>query len=101
MSLIKKYHEKKSVCKVTFELANDISKLAGQVFLAGDFNNWDIENLPMKKHKSGEFTISLDLEKGREYQFKYFVEGGTWLNDAEADKYVPNEFQGENSVVVV
>jgi hypothetical protein len=55
----------------------------------------------MKKLKGGEFSVSVDLKKGREYQFKYLLDGRAWLNEAEADKHVPNEFQGENSVVIV
>jgi 1,4-alpha-glucan branching enzyme len=101
MSLIKKYHETKPVCKVTFKLAKEIVNSADHVYLAGDFNNWDIESTPMKKLKGGEFSVSVDLEKGREYQFKYNIDGSAWLNETEADKHVPNEFQSENSVVVV
>ena len=101
MSLKKLYTKTKPVCKVTFQLAKDYANSANQVYLAGDFNSWDIEGIPMKKLKSGEFTATVDLEKGREYQFKYYTDGREWLNETEADKYVPNEFQGENSVVIV
>ena len=101
MSLKKQYNETKPVCKVTFKLTKDVAHSASQANLAGDFNNWDIESYPMKKLKSGEFTISLDLEKGKEYQFKYIIDGTAWLNETEADKFVPNEFQSENSVIVV
>jgi len=101
MSLKKQYILTKPLCKVTFKLSKDLSNYANQVVLTGDFNNWDLESLPMKKLKSGEFTTSLDLEKGREYQFRYLIDGQIWLNETEADKYVPNEFQSENSVVIV
>jgi 1,4-alpha-glucan branching enzyme len=101
MSLKKQYIKAKPVCKVTFILANDIASSAKQVNLAGDFNNWDIESIPMKKAKTGEFTASLELEKGREYQFKYLINGREWVNEREADKYVSNVFQNENSVIVV
>jgi 1,4-alpha-glucan branching enzyme len=101
MSLKKQYNQTKPVCKVTFKLAKDFTNSANQVVLAGDFNDWDIESIPMKKLKSGEFTATVDLEKGREYQFRYLIDGCAWLNEAEADKYVSNEFQTENSVVIV
>ena len=101
MSLQKKYNLTKPVCKVTFKLAKDIASFANRVNLTGDFNNWNIESIQMKKLKGGEFTISLDLEKGREYQFKYLLDGHTWLNETEADKHIPNEFQSENSIVIV
>jgi 1,4-alpha-glucan branching enzyme len=101
MSLKKQYNETKPVCKVTFKLAKEIANSASQANLAGDFNDWDIESYPMKKLKSGEFTISLDLKKGKEYQFKYLIDGKEWINENEADKYVQNEFQSENSVIIV
>lgn len=101
MSLKKQYNETKPVCKVTFKLSNDIASSADRVNLAGDFNNWDIESIPMKKLKGGEFSVSVDLKKGRGYEFKYLIDGKSWLNEPEADKHVPNEFQSENSVVIV
>lgn len=101
MSLKKLYNKTKPVCKVTFKLAKDLANSVNQVCLAGDFNNWDVESIPMKKQKNGEFTASVDLEKGREYQFKYIIDGCEWLNELEADKFIPNEFRGENSVVIV
>ncbi len=101
MSLKKQYTLTKPFCKVTFKLPKDLSNYANQVVVTGDFNNWDVESIKMKKLKSGEFTATLDLDKGKEYQFKYLVDGRVWLNETEADKYVPNEFQSENSVVIV
>ena len=88
------------MCKVTFKVTRDKANSANQIYLAGDFNNWDVESIPMKSLKNGEFTVSLDLEKGREYQFKYLIDGCRWQNETEADKIVTNEFQNENSVIV-
>jgi 1,4-alpha-glucan branching enzyme len=101
MSIKKQYSKTKPVCKVTFILANDIVISAKKVNVTGDFNNWDIESIPMKKAKNGELQASVELEKGREYQFKYVIDGKQWINETDADKFVPNEFQSENSVIVV
>ena len=101
MSLKKQYSEKKPVCKVTFVLTKNIADSASKVALAGDFNDWDTKSIPMKKLKSGEFSVSVDLKIGREYQFKYLIDAKEWLNEEAADKLVINEFHGENSVVVV
>ena len=101
MSIKKQYSQTKAICKVTFKLTKDIASSFKHASLAGDFNNWDIESIPMKKLKSGEFSASVDLEKGKEYQFKYVVDGKEWINETEADKQVPNEFQSKNSVIVV
>jgi 1,4-alpha-glucan branching enzyme len=101
MSLKKQYLKTKTSCKVTFTLSMEVAGTAKHVNLVGEFNNWDTQNLPMKKLKNGDFSVSLELERLKEYQFKYLIDGKEWLNDIEADKVVQNEFQGENSVVVV
>ena len=101
MSLKKQFDAKKHVCKVTFTLAKNLTDTAKHINLAGDFNNWDIESIPMKKQKDGVFSVSVDLEKCGEYQFKYLLDGKVWINDKEADKQVLNDFKTKNSVVIV
>jgi 1,4-alpha-glucan branching enzyme len=96
--LKKEFLKSKPVCKVTFTLPEAIK--AETAHLVGDFNNWNETDTPMKKLKSGRFTVSLDLEKGREFQFRYLVNAAEWHNDWHADKYVPNPFSGDNSVVI-
>jgi len=101
MSLKKQFNEKKRVCKVTFTLTKDFAHSANQINLAGEFNNWDIESIPLKRQKGGEFSASVDLKQGREYEFKYVIDGKEWINEPEADMFVTNVFLSENSVVVV
>jgi len=101
MCLVKQYNPTKQFCNVTFKLASSYANHPKEVFLVGDFNDWDRMHTPMTVNSKGEFIASLILESGREYQYKYFRNGNSWINDIEADKYVINEFQGENSVVVV
>lgn len=100
MSLTKKYLKSKPVCKVTFKILKDQCNAAEKVALAGDFNNWQAE--PMKKLKSGDFTITLDLAKDAKYQFRYQLNEVEWENDWAADEYIPSPMSLEdNSVVVV
>jgi len=101
MSLKKRLNATKQLCSVTFTVTKDIASSADRVNLAGDFNNWNMESIPMKQLKDGEFSVSVYLKKGHEYQFKYLIDGVDWLNETDADKYVLNNFQTENSVVVV
>jgi 1,4-alpha-glucan branching enzyme len=70
------------------------------VFLVGDFNEWNEAATPMKREADGSFTVTLELDKDREYQFRYLVNGTEWHNDWEADKYQPNPYSGDNSIVV-
>ena len=102
MSLQKKYLKSKPVCKVKFEVPKTQIGEAESVSLVGDFNGWNEQDLEMKRLKTGDFTATLELVPDSEYQFRYLVDGQRWENDAEADKYVPNNICGEeNSVVVV
>ena len=95
--LKKQYLKTRPVCKVTFYTPAAIE--AEEVYLVGDFNEWDEEATPMRKLKDGRFKVTLDLDQDEEYQFRYLVDGTEWHNDWEADKYVPNPFSGDNSVV--
>jgi 1,4-alpha-glucan branching enzyme len=101
MSLKKLYSKTKPKCKVTFSLDKNDVKSAKHVCVAGDFNNWDVESTPMKKVKDGEYSASVELANGNEYQFKYVLDGKEWINEPEADKFVPNAFQSKNSVVIL
>jgi 1,4-alpha-glucan branching enzyme len=86
-------------CRVTFELPAQVN--AQSVALCGEFNEWDPAQNPMKRRRDGGFSLSVSLKPGREYRFRYLLDGGKWENDRAADKYVPNVFGTEDSVVVV
>jgi 1,4-alpha-glucan branching enzyme len=101
MSIKKQYLKSGSLCKVTFSLPSEIAKVVSTAHLVGDFNDWDASVTPMKKLKNGTFTATITLKPNQEYQFRYFLDGKSWENDWNADKYIPNAFGSENSVVVV
>ena len=101
MSIEKKLLKAKPVCKVKFSLSGDQYKSASSILLVGDFNNWQIGETPFKKAKTGVWSVSLDLETGKEYQFRYLIDGTSWENDSEADKYVPSGLGSENSVLAL
>jgi 1,4-alpha-glucan branching enzyme len=96
--LKKQYLKSKSGCKVTFYTPAAIE--AETIHLVGDFNQWDEQATPMQALKNGRFKVTVSLDAGREYQFRYLINGDEWHNDWEADKYVPNPFSGDNSVVI-
>lgn len=102
MSLKKRYLKSKPICKVTFEIPKSDVANAATVHLVGEFNNWDTETTPLARRKAGDFSVTLDLEVGQRYEFRYLLDGERWLNDQAADAYVNTPFPGiENSVVVV
>ena len=95
----KQFLKSKPVCKATFTLPVEAAPEAKSVEILGDFNNWK-EGVKMKKQKNGIFKAIVELETGKEYQFRYLIDGETWENDWEADKYVSTPYGTENSVVV-
>lgn len=98
----KQYLKSKPVCKVTFRLPRRLANSGRQAVLAGDFNNWQTGQTPMKALKSGDFTVTLALTPGREYQYRFLVDNQTWVTDPDAEKWVHCAFANcENSVVVV
>jgi 1,4-alpha-glucan branching enzyme len=99
MSLKKQFLKSKPVCKVSFRLDAAEAVGAKKVQLLGDFNNWDESVEPMTALKSNDFTATVELEAGKEYQFRYLIDGAEWKNEAQADAFVANSFGGQNSVV--
>lgn len=96
--LKKRYDSNGAICKVIFTLPSQLD--ARTVALIGDFNGWDKDVLPMKQAKDGTWKAEVELEAGREYQYRYCVDGSKWINDQNADKYAVHPYGGENSVVV-
>jgi 1,4-alpha-glucan branching enzyme len=96
--LKKRYLSQGKVCKVTFILPTEIK--ARSAFLVGEFNNWDKEATPLEQGKDNSWKVEIKLDAGKEFQFRYLINGSEWHNDWEADKYVMHPYGGENSVVV-
>jgi 1,4-alpha-glucan branching enzyme len=101
MGLKKRYLKTKPVGKVTFKLPKEAARAARKVHVVGEFNDWDRKATPMARLKDGGFSVTLDLEPGREYRFRYLIDEQIWENDWEADKYEPSPYGAEDSVVVV
>lgn len=74
---------------------------ASSVHLVGDFNDWDKSANPLKQRKDGRFSGTVSLDAGREYRFKYLVGNDQWINDDGADRYVSNDYGGDDSVVEI
>jgi 1,4-alpha-glucan branching enzyme len=84
--------------RVTFELP--ASFWAGQVYVVGEFNDWDQQRTPMRQTgPDGAWRVTLELAAGSEYEFRYLIDGETWHTDDTADSFVTNEYGSDNSVV--
>jgi 1,4-alpha-glucan branching enzyme len=102
MSIEKKFLKAKPVCKVKFSLSGDQYKSADSVHVVGDFNEWKLDETPLKKSKTGTWSATIDLPAGKEYQFRYLIDGSKWENDPESDRFTPSGMSmDENSVLVL
>ena len=82
---------------VTFQMP--ASLWADSLFLAGDFNNWNTRSHAMRQRADGVWEITLELDAGREYQYRFLVNGTDWQNDWNAEGYTDNPYSSENSIV--
>ena len=82
--------------RVTFSLQAAEAK---EVFLTGNFNNWDPKTHPMKNDGNGIWkkTVMLFPEK---CEYKFLVDGD-WREDPRNDQTCVNRFGTQNSVVRV
>lgn len=89
--------------KVTFTLAPEIVGEATEAILLGDFNNWNVsEGIGLKVQKDGSLKASVQLEPGKTYQYRYFLNDGRWVNDANADYYIfDHTYHVDNCVITV
>lgn len=97
MSVKKSYIKSKNICRVTFTLPGEAAKNACVV---GDFNAWDKKATPMKAGKQG-LTATVDLKPGKEYQFRYLINGTQWVNDDTADTFADTCYPDAQNCVVV
>ena len=97
--LKKSYSKTGAACRVTFKYNNE--EKARSAVLAGEFNDWSLQETPMKKLKDGSFSATLSLPAGQSYRFRYVLDGGVWVNDTDADGYAPNEYGEANSVLTI
>jgi serine/threonine protein kinase len=72
---------------------------AQQVFVAGEFNNWDPNATPLRKKANGDWFVNLQLRTGV-YAYKFIVDG-TWKPDPDNKDQVNDNRGGFNSVLRV
>ena len=72
---------------------------AQEVYLVGDFNDWNGEGYKMRRFKDGVFKKKVTLKAGQ-YQYRFVVDGDWWTDPANPNRQ-PNAFGSENSVLEV
>lgn len=84
--------------RITFSVPAESAETS--LAVVGDFNEWNAKKGLMKlKKKAGVWTKGVSVKPGESLEFRYLADGAQWLDEAEADAHVPNEFFGTNCVV--
>ncbi|MEM9553040.1 MAG: isoamylase early set domain-containing protein [Acidobacteriota bacterium] len=96
--LKKSYSKTGKRCRVTFKVPE---AEAERIAVLGEFNAWDAGSHPLVRRKDGSFSTTISLEAGREYRFRYLVDGDEWRNDDAADALVPNRFGTQDCVLAL
>ena len=81
---------------VTFSLPAAVG--ARDAAVCGEWNGWSPQMDVMERTEGG-FVRTVHLEAGRAYRFRYLLDGRRWANDWAADRYVPNVYGSDDSVV--
>ena len=90
--------DNKGRVRVTFELPSD--PWVERVNLVGEFNDWDTTSTPMARERAdANWKVTVELEAGWRYRYRYLVDGEKWLNDWHADDYAENPYGSDDSVV--
>lgn len=95
--LKKNYSKTGRSCRVTFKVPVEGERLS----LLGEFNDWREDAHPMKKRKDGSFSITISLDAGKDYRFRYLKDDQEWLDDEAPDTFVLNRFGGQDCVISV
>ncbi len=71
---------------------------AKEVFLTGDFNDWDPKSMPMRRDLRGTWKRQVTLKEGS-YQYKYLIDG-QWVHDPRKET-IQNAFGTLNNLIHV
>lgn len=82
--------------KVSFTL--DAPQM-NEVFLMGDFNEWNMKKHPMKMGKQGKWEKIVYLQPGR-YEYKFLADG-VWRLDPNNFLTCTNSFGTDNNIILV
>ncbi len=75
----------------------------GQLYLLGDFNDWNTPGIPLRKQSNRRYVIQISLNPGV-YEYKILLmEGGEerWIDFTDETFTVNDGFGGENGLILI
>ncbi len=83
--------------KVRVTFAVPATEGCGSLYLVGKLGEWDESVYCMECAEDGTWSLTLELEPGYEYQYRFRMLDGTWLSEP-TPLFVPIPFQSKNSI---
>ena len=56
----------------------DAAVAATKASVCGEWNDWSPDRDPMTRAADGSFSVTVELEAGRAYRFRYLIDGSVW-----------------------
>jgi len=75
----------------------------GQLYILGDFNDWDHPGVPLSRQSSSRYAAQLSLSPGL-YEYKILLIAGseeTWVDFSDDTYTVSDGFGGENGLIFI
>jgi len=83
-----------STKKITFRYHHHEAK---QVYLTGNFINWNPRRIPLLTNNDGEWEIEIPLLSKGEYAYKFVVDDDQWITDPLNYYRIPDGYNNFNS----
>jgi serine protease AprX len=74
---------------------------ASHICLAGTFNHWAHDSLLMEPAANGLWKIEIPMLPKGTYQYKFFVDDKTWMEDIDNPYREPDGLNGFNSILMI
>lgn len=74
---------------------------ASHISLAGTFNHWAHDSLLLEPSANGLWKIEIPMLPKGTYQYKFFVDDKTWMEDIDNPYREPDGLNGFNSILMV
>ncbi|MEX2477575.1 MAG: glycogen-binding domain-containing protein [Gracilimonas sp.] len=75
----------------------------GNLYLLGDFNNWERPGIPLRRESKNRYSVVLELEPGL-YEYRILQKSGSedgWLKFSDDVSTVDDGFGGKNALKIV
>lgn len=75
----------------------------GQLYILGDFNDWEQPGIPLRKQSRNRFVADLALDPGA-YEYKILLiddDGESWIDFSDDTFTVSDGFGGENGLIII